>query len=57
MSTVIIIGGTGRLRAAIDAANQDASQYNWTQAEKDSMADLFNSFADQINVKIADYNK
>lgn len=57
MSTVVIIGGTGRLRSAIDNANNDASVYNWTQAEKDEMAAMFNSFADQIDAKRGDFNK
>lgn len=57
MSTVVIIGGSGRLKSAVDNANHDASVYNWTQAEKDEMAAMFNSFADQIDAKRGDFNK
>lgn len=56
MSVIIIIGGAGRARAAIDNANQDASVHNWTQSEKDQMAAIFNAFADQVDAKRAEFN-
>lgn len=57
MSVIIIIGGSGRARAAIDNANHDASVHSWTQAEKDEMAALFNSFADSVDAKRAEFNQ
>lgn len=48
MSTIIIIGGSGRLRAAIEAMNSAASQQNWTQAQKTNAATLLNSAADDV---------
>jgi len=48
MSVIIIIGGTGRARAAIEAMNQTASQDSWTQAQKNNAATILNDFADQI---------
>lgn len=57
MSVIVIIGGSGRLKSAIDNANHDASVHNWTQAEKDEMAALFNSFADSVDAKRAEFNQ
>lgn len=57
MSVVIIIGGSGRARAAIDNSNQDASSKPWTQAQKDTMAQKFNDFADDIEQMRASFNK
>lgn len=48
MSTVIIIGGSGRLRTAIDNINSTASQHNWTQAQKAAAAALLNKCADDV---------
>ena len=56
MSVVIIVGGTGRLRTAIDSANQNASAHNWTQAQIDWMAAKFNGDADEIEKKTASFN-
>lgn len=56
MSVVIIVGGTGRLRTAIDNANQDASAHSWTQAQIDWMASKFNADADEIEKKVASFN-
>lgn len=47
MSTIIIIGGSGRLRAAIEAMNQTCSTDHWTTAQKNNAATLLNSLADQ----------
>lgn len=49
MSTVIIIAGTGRARAAIENANSTASQNGWTQAQKDNAAAMLNDFADALD--------
>jgi hypothetical protein len=49
MSVIIIIGGSGRARAAIDAMNQTASTNHWTQAQKDNAAAILNAFADEAN--------
>jgi hypothetical protein len=56
MSVVIIIGGTGRLRTAIDNSNTAASTYHWTQAQIDWMAAKFNADADDIEKRIASFN-
>ena len=56
MSVVIIVGGTGRLRTAIDSANQNASAHNWTQAQIDWMAAKFNGDADEIEKRITSFN-
>lgn len=56
MSTVIIIGGSGRAHAAIDNANSDASTYNWTQTEKDEMTAMFDNFAKNVDAKRAQFN-
>lgn len=57
MSVVIIIGGSGRAKAAVDSANQDASSKPWTRAQKDTMAQKFNDFADDIEQMRASFNK
>lgn len=56
MSVVIIVGGTGRLRADIDNANSAASTHNWTGAQIDWMADYFNACADEIEKRIQSFN-
>lgn len=56
MSTVII-GGSSRAHAAIDSANSDSTSHNWTQAQKDAMAQKFNDFADDVEQMRATYNK
>lgn len=56
MSVVIIVGGTGRLRTAIDNANQNASDHSWTQAQIDWMAAKFNADADEIEKRILSFN-
>lgn len=48
MSVIIIIGGTPRARAAIEAMNAKASTDHWTQAQKTNAANLLNLFADQV---------
>jgi hypothetical protein len=52
MSVVIIIGGTGRLKSDIDAANQAASQNNWTQPQKDYLAGKFAEWSKAIEAQI-----
>lgn len=47
MSTIIIIGGTPRARAAIEAMNTAASTNHWTAAQKANAAIILNSFADE----------
>lgn len=56
MSVVIIVGGTGRLRNDIDAANQAASAHSWTAAQIDWMANYFNACADEIEKKTTSFN-
>lgn len=57
MAVVIIIGGSGRAKQAIENANQDASAHNWTQAQKDALAQKFNDFADAVDHDRNEYNK
>jgi hypothetical protein len=56
MSVVIIIGGSGGLKNAVDQANQAASQNNWTQAQIDWMASQFAAWNKTIDTKIASFN-
>lgn len=56
MSVVIIIGGSGHLKGIVDKANQQASQYSWTQAQIDWMASYFDSCSSTIDSKIASFN-
>jgi len=56
MSVVIIIGGSGGLKNAVDQANQAASQHNWTQAQIDWMAAKFASCQKDIDSKVISFN-
>jgi len=56
MAVVIIIGGSGGLKNAVDQANQAASQNNWTQAQIDWMAGKFAAYQKEIDAKVASFN-
>lgn len=56
MSVVIIIGGGGSLKNAIDQANSSANQHNWTQAQIDWMSTKFAAYEKEIEGKTASFN-